>query len=86
MGSIALGLAELAGGVYDVMISNCIGKGNVWDVAGGMYLLNVAGCETYNYRGNPINHYEGSSGMIVGRPEHLEQLGMNVEEVHTYGN
>lgn len=66
-GSIALAMAELAAGTYDANISGCIGKGNSYDVAGGLYLMQQAGVRVYDIKGKPFTQHNGSNGMIALR-------------------
>lgn len=84
-GSIALGLAELAAGNYDAQVSAEIGKGNIWDVAGGYYLLKATNCEVFDYHGKPFNYQEGSNGVLAFRPGILKKFPFEPKEIQQLG-
>lgn len=67
-GSIALGMAEVAAGNLDGMISASIGKGNTWDVAGGLYLLQCKGIRTWDSYGQPFGMRNASNGLVALSP------------------
>jgi fructose-1,6-bisphosphatase/inositol monophosphatase family enzyme len=73
-GSIALGLAEVAAGTLDGIISADIGKGNVWDVAGGAYLLEAKGMLLWDIHGQPFDYKKADKGIVALRPEIADEV------------
>jgi myo-inositol-1(or 4)-monophosphatase len=62
-GSIALAMAQVAAGVYDGMVYNTSKSWNVWDIAGGYYLLGCTGC-VLNLDGEEIDYTIPQKGII----------------------
>ncbi len=73
-GSIALAMAQVAAGIYDGMVSVDIGKGNIWDVAGGTYLCRAAGVQLTNAYGERFDEYRAKDGIVAIRPEHANAV------------
>jgi|GEM_PF-5466032 len=68
-GSIALSMAQVAFGTYDGFLIAHEGKGNVWDIAAGVYLLQCAGFAVTNLEGRPIDMYAKNSDICAMPPK-----------------
>jgi myo-inositol-1(or 4)-monophosphatase len=68
-GSIALSLAHLARGSIDGLIFTKEGKGNSWDVAGGIYLLDPEKFIVLNRDGSRFDYLVPNKGLLAFRKE-----------------
>jgi myo-inositol-1(or 4)-monophosphatase len=68
-GSIALAMAQVAAGVYDGMVFKTDKQWNVWDIAGGLYLLGCTGV-AMNQDYQPID-YKVPKQAIIGLNSNL---------------
>jgi len=66
-GSVALTMAQAAAGTFQGMICKG-GKGNVWDVAGGAYLLQATGHILTDREGQPFDHHNANKGFVALHP------------------
>jgi len=74
-GSIAYSLAQVAAGAHSVFIRRASNTSNVWDIAGGLFLIRQAGGLVTDLKGNDL--YEVQSGEILvasTNPEIHEQI------------
>ncbi|MBU0758686.1 MAG: hypothetical protein KKG59_02505 [Nanoarchaeota archaeon] len=77
-GSIALGLVGVVNGNYDAMVAHSA-KGNSWDVAGGICILESQGINVTDKYGRPIDLQRPNKGLIAIRPEYEEIIRPLVE-------
>jgi len=68
-GSIALAMAQVAAGVYDGMVFKTDKQWNVWDIAGGLYLLSCTGI-ALNQDYQPVD-YKTPQQAIIGLNSNL---------------
>ncbi len=74
-GSLALSMAQLAAGNFDALIMFPQGKGNIWDVAAGQYILHCENIPLYDIAGEPFDYrHNGQNGLIAVRGEHDGQV------------
>ncbi|MDO8556529.1 MAG: inositol monophosphatase [Nanoarchaeota archaeon] len=72
-GSFALSVAQAAAGTYDGVIYTKIGKGQVWDVAGAVYLAQQQGYFLSDIHGEPFD-YTKPKGFIALRQELVKEI------------
>jgi len=76
-GSTALHIAKLAAGVNDCIMYSP-GRGETWDIAGGVALLDPKQFSMYNAKLEPFDHKRANEGMIFVRKSIESQLSESI--------
>lgn len=82
-GSIAYSLAQVAAGTHSAFIRRTGNSSNVWDVAGGLFIIRQAGGLVTDLEGNDL--FEVASGQIMvasANPEIHEQILTKLNEAN----
>lgn len=80
-GSIALGMAQLARGAYDGMVTYTKGKGHVWDVAAGYHLLRLNDFYIADIDMNPFDYKRPDNGIVALSPDIVNKVLPILKEV-----
>lgn len=87
-GSTALSIALVAAGIYDGMVQPENGKGNVWDVAGGIALINPKKYIVKDIYGKEFDYKKPTSMIILNNKQErlLDKLIVKQNHKHDVGS